>query len=372
MTEWTAQIHLSDKVFKTIKWFTKNFDNEVGAIGIGEIKGGMLYVEKLFFPTQIVNGMHVHFKPEDWGPLMTEMKDDEWQKVIFYWHKHPDGSAKASPGDEDDTIDVFMDETSGRKIFGFLQTCNKDGKMDYEARIEQREPIWTTISDVLLVTDEDEKIEKACQKIIKEKITEGTASASEQPGWKNITNNFSNEPKTNYNFGGRDTINYDSPRSKAYITTIGSPPIKLSSIKTPYNIMSDLKKKSEEEYGMVFDVEQKNGNIKVQICTRMEEWIDNYVNRHDLKARIAKVDKKAQSDETIIYNIQTKKKCLDEVYTIFKGLEEYFWEGYKEIAITNASLKEIAEEEEGDHQTKTFNTGFINNKSNPDPMYYRH
>ena len=119
--------------FEIIQWFTKHFDNEIGALGVGQVKNGEMVISKLVFPTQIINGAHVHFKPTDWASVVAELTDDEFKNIIFYWHKHPDNCPGASSGDEEDTFDVFMGEESKRKIFGFLQTANSPTGMKYEA-----------------------------------------------------------------------------------------------------------------------------------------------------------------------------------------------------------------------------------------------
>ena len=150
------------------------------------MKGGVLFVERLVFPNQIVNGAHVHFKPEDWGTVIANTTDDEFQRINFYWHKHPDGMPGASQGDEDDTFDVFMPEDTERKFFGFMQTCKKSGGgMDYEGRIEMRDPIFASITNVKMVTNEDLKIESECLRIIKKHITDGNEYSGSQPGFKN-------------------------------------------------------------------------------------------------------------------------------------------------------------------------------------------
>jgi len=151
-------------------------------LGVGDIRDGEIYVEKMVFPTQIVNGAHVHFKPSDWAEIIKELTMEEMSRICFYWHKHPDNMPGCSQGDEDDTFDVFMDPSAGRRVFGFLQTANSSTGIKYEARIEMRKPIWASITDVQIYTDADSQIETECLKIIEDKITTGYASASSQPG----------------------------------------------------------------------------------------------------------------------------------------------------------------------------------------------
>lgn len=180
MAEHKAKVVLSLEAHRQIEWFTKNFDKEIGAVGNVKLKTEegekYFYVEKLFFPRQKVSGATVHFKPEDWGSLI---KNKEFLAVMgdiaFYWHKHP-GSAAHSSTDEEDTFETFMSPEAKRKYFVFLQTANKtNGETDFEARIDLRSPIRTTILDkdiqiLYELPPEDKALEETCKKIIEECI----------------------------------------------------------------------------------------------------------------------------------------------------------------------------------------------------------
>ena len=181
------RIILEPKPAKLIRWFTENWDKEIGAMGVGRIEDGGIIVEKLAFPNQIVNGAHVHFTPEGWTPIIKELTETELSKIVFYWHKHPDNCPGASSTDEEDTFDAFMAPEAKRKIFGFLQTSLKDttsGAIVYEARIAIAKPIRINTTDVELIFMDDDKIRKECEKIIKDKVTEGNKYSSDQPGIK--------------------------------------------------------------------------------------------------------------------------------------------------------------------------------------------
>jgi len=179
------RIILDVKPTKIIRWFTQNWDKEIGALGVGEVIKGNIFVKKLVFPDQVVNGAHVHFTPENWKPVIEELSVEELGKVIFYWHKHPDNSPSASSTDEENTFDAFMAPEAKRKIFGFLQTSLKDttsGTIDYEARIAISKPIRLHTTDVELVFMDNNEIEKECKEIIDKRVTEGYKGPSDQPG----------------------------------------------------------------------------------------------------------------------------------------------------------------------------------------------
>lgn len=176
-----ARIVLKQEVAKIINWLTRNYDNEIGAIGLGEMKEidgyPSIYIEELLFPEQEVTSATVSIKPESWVKLRKEHGADKLNRMMFYWHRHPDGSAHHSGTDEEDTFGSFMSDKSKRKYFAFLQTAESDGKIVHEARIDLREPIRVTIEDkdielITELTDEDKKLIEFCEKTIEEKVTE--------------------------------------------------------------------------------------------------------------------------------------------------------------------------------------------------------
>ena len=65
MAEEKAIVMLSNDVYRKIRWFTENYENEIGAVGTVSIrqqeKEKYFYVEKLFFPQQAVTGSTVEF-----------------------------------------------------------------------------------------------------------------------------------------------------------------------------------------------------------------------------------------------------------------------------------------------------------------------
>jgi len=169
MTKYRGTIVLKKKPYKIIEWLTMNFDKEIGAIGIGQVEDGILYVEKLFFPKQEVTAAHVHIDPAGFGDIIRELSMEDLGRINFYWHKHPDGYAGHSGGDEEETIDVFMDESYGRKIMGFLVTSNYSGTMKQDCRIEIRDPVWASIESQA-ISEEDTAVEEECRKILEKCI----------------------------------------------------------------------------------------------------------------------------------------------------------------------------------------------------------
>lgn len=264
---------------KIIKWFTHNFDKEVGALGIGELRDGELIVERLVFPTQIVNGAHVHFKPEDWGPIITELSDEEISKICFYWHKHP-GSASASQGDEEDTFDVFMDPSSERPFFGFMQTGTKfNNQFDYEARIELRDPVCCSITDVEIVTDENDEIEELCQKIIEDKITTGNASASDQPGMK------ANKQE-------------------------------LAKPVTPNKKSVKMSKKT------IFEVKNSNGKLILEMSPYFVNGISEMLDGELFSQYVRTYSADIKNTDASIITVFPQKKCIKKLYKKFKSIRD--------------------------------------------------
>ena len=169
MTKTTGAIIMKPQDWKIIEHMTLNYDKEIGAFGVGEVKDGEIIINKLVFPEQTVNSAHVHIGVDDWSSLVKELTPEEFGKVIFYWHKHPNGSATSSQGDEDDTYDAMMDKPKGPKVMGFLVTSNCGGKIEQDCRIEMRKPIVSSIP-AQAISIEDASMEKKCEKIIQEKI----------------------------------------------------------------------------------------------------------------------------------------------------------------------------------------------------------
>lgn len=183
-----AKLVLSNDVYKRIKWLTHNWDKEIGAVGIGNIKQkdeeNYFYIEKLFFPEQKVTGASIQFTPAMWKNLI---KNPEFMErmgdMCFYWHKHP-GSAGSSGNrkergnyeydwnDEESTFETFMAPEAKRRWFAFMQTAPKDnGGLDVETRIDVRVPVRYTIEhkDIDLkyeLPPEDKSLEEEMKNII--------------------------------------------------------------------------------------------------------------------------------------------------------------------------------------------------------------
>lgn len=281
MTKYKAVIKFLEEPMRIIKWFTKNFDDEVGALGIGELKDGIMVIERLVFPKQLVNGVHVHFTFADWAPIIRELSVEDVGKIIFYWHKHP-GDAGASDGDETDTFDTFMPEKDcPRPFFGFMQTATTySGNFEYEARIEMRDPIWTTIEDVKIMTDEDYSAEEECRKIIKERITFGNATAEDQP------------------------------------TAKSSKSIKTTKIETIKEIADD-----NHDNTPTFEVCKKNGNVELTVSEYFEGWITDILAEPGVDCWIKKY-KKRVGDTKITFDIQPTRKNINSLFDHFHALEK--------------------------------------------------
>jgi len=191
MTKHNGIVILKKDVHKTIEWMTKNYDKEIGAFGIGEIKNNEIVIEKLVFTKQTVNCVHVNILAEDWGEIVKELSVEELGKIIFYWHKHPNNCTSSSQGDEDETYDVLMDEKTDRQLMVFMVTSLDSGKMSYETRIEIRKPIRATIEG-RVYTEEDKSYEELCKKIIDEKVKK------EEPKKEITVYDYSNKFSSDY------------------------------------------------------------------------------------------------------------------------------------------------------------------------------
>ena len=316
MTKYKAFLRLAERPYKIIRWFTKNWDKEIGALGIGEMKDGELFVERLLFPKQIVNGAHVHFKPEDWKDIVLNTTDEEFSKIIFYWHKHPDNMPSASQGDEDDTFDVFMPEDTDRNFFGFMQTsATRSGGMDYEARIEMRNPLFASITDVELITNEDDAVAEECKKIVDDYITKGNASASDQPGATTETGDDEKGKTTTVSFP-KDTEDNDIASA-------------------------------------IFEVRKKHGQIMVKISDFLEPWIDQLLEDDVLSILIKDTETEITEDNVFTKVINPKKKKGKEIYKYFKAMENELCEKTTMDTLENAVGVDNYDKEKVEEETKT-------------------
>ena len=329
MTKYKAQIKMAEKPFNIIKWFTKHWDKEIGALGIGEMKDGELYVERLLFPKQKVSGSHVHFKPEDWGSIVRELTDEEFSKIIFYWHKHPDNMPGASQGDEDETFDVFMPIDTDRPFFGFLQTSqSRNGGMEYEGRIEMRQPLFASITDVELLTIGDESIIEECNKIIEDCVTEGYASGKDQPGFK--------EEK--------------------------SPEIKNDIVK-PIAIKREIGDEDDDiDKDPIFTAYKKNGQVLVKISTFFETWVDSLLEEMDDNIDDIITEFPSTGEDYVIKIINPKKKKYSIIFDYFKNMENTLHDNQvvKSLEKTLGTEESDKEKIEAEKERRVMETNWLN------------
>ena len=295
------QIILNLKPAKIIRWFTEHWDKEVGALGVGKVENGNIIVEKLVFPTQVVNGAHVHFEPEDWRPVMEELTVEELGKIIFYWHKHPDNCVTASSTDEENTFEAFMAPEAKRKLFGFLQTAMKTGgSIDYEARIAIAKPIRVNTTDVELVMMDDNSVKKECEKIIKKKLTEGNKNTSDQPGMIPVTT-----------------------------TPVQS---SLPNIVTTTEVVRPVSKSTKDLscYVKDFKVEEKHGAIVIIYSPWYVSCVDSELNSKETMEMCSKFSHKVcESTGSFMTILQPKKKMIKPLLAVWEKIVEQV-ENYEE------------------------------------------
>lgn len=300
MTIRNGTIRIKKEPWQIIEWFTRNFNNEIGALGIGTIINNEMVIEKLVFPNQIVSGAHVHFKPEDWSEICSELTDEEFSNIIFYWHKHPNGSVGASSGDEENTFDVFMGKEADRPIFGFLQTAYSkvNNNIQVEARLEIRQPVIATLLDVRLIAEQDSEIETTCKSIIKKYITIGNEFSTYQP-------EASKEPMIR-------EYGYTTPPTNLFEKTIWDT--------TP------TKNTEVEDTNFFMNVYIQNGQVIIDTVETFKEMIQELLN-NELSNQVSyfNISKNAIGDTQI--KIFPKKKCIHDIYKYFYQLaSEMFYE----------------------------------------------
>ena len=286
MTKYNPEIVLTKEVADIIRWFTMNYDNEIGALGRAEFIDGRFVVDKLYFPKQKVTPSHVSFTPADW-PL-AEIGDDHG-KICFYWHKHPEGSASPSTDDEENSFKALMPEDTEKKYHGFLITAPNNTKTDmvYYARIDLREPLWATIENCSLHIEDESGVEEYCQNILTEKVT---------IGYQHNTNKT-----TNY---------FDKPNAYKYPYT--TPAL------TPLN-----NDKTDKD---VLEVKQKNGIVSVTTNNeRVQEMF-----KYDMDDIVQTITNIKHPNGLLEYSLKPKKKKLSETLERISAIkllteEEKLW-----------------------------------------------
>ena len=319
-----ARMVLAPRVSKIIKWLTFNYDREIGAIGLGEIKNidgyPSFYVEELYFPEQEVTGVTVSISAAG----MVKAKDELGEKMnrmMFYWHRHPSGSAGCSGTDEEDTFASFMSDKAGRKYFTFLQTAEKDGAIVHEARIDVRDPFRVTITNDNIdlkveLTEEDKLVEELCEAAIKEKVTEKTY-----------------DTKANYNYNN----NYTKPKSKKGETDNKKAIQELFNLKTePQETLSSVF--TEGGYN---DIDKSamafvNGEVQVMCGEKFAEVLDKNLKDNIMGfARSHKKVKYISKEGWWVYKIQPAANSYDKLKSELTAI----YKDYKnEIDLDNEDL----------------------------------
>ncbi len=171
-----------------INWFRLNYDKEIGGFISGEIKDGVIVLEKLLIPEQEVGSASVKMKGKDLVKLRQEY-GDECKRIIGEWHSHNTMMASWSGIDEDDFIKPF---TENRDLSIFVVSgCN-----GHLVRLEVRKPFFMSIDKIPFIVEENAKVKRWCEREIKKKLAETDYISS------NTTNPWDDDFKEINNFDG--------------------------------------------------------------------------------------------------------------------------------------------------------------------------
>ena len=354
MSKSKARIVLHPRVAKTIKWLTHNFDKEIGAVGLGEIKDidgyPSFYVDELLFPKQEVTSATVSIKPESWVELRKEYGAEKLTRMMFYWHRHPSGSAGCSGTDEEDTFGTFMSDKAGRKYFVFLQTATSGTGIVHEARIDVRDPFRVTITngDIDLVTElsEDEKeIKKMCEDVIENKVTEKIYQTTTTT-WDNKTWNSYSKPKTFEQYKKEESL----AKTKSLVDVNNEALKKLFNFKQqPQAILGDIflnKDFSDETKTAIAFV---NGEVQVMCGNEFAKVLDNELRDKILGfAREHKKTEYLAKEGWWIYKIQPAANSYDKLKLEMEGIYMRYKDEINEDNnyVENETNKFIIEEQE--------------------------
>ncbi len=152
---------LNDK----LRWFTCNYENEIGGWLTGEITEDKIIIKDLLVPRQEVSSGSVDTE----GKALIELRKeygDRCLQIIGHWHSHNTMSAFWSHTDE-----TFMETfTAPRGKAVFIVSSKKDGHL---VRFEMSKPIKVILDSLNYeIIGENKELIETCQKIIKDKVIE--------------------------------------------------------------------------------------------------------------------------------------------------------------------------------------------------------
>ncbi len=164
---YNIEIKIKKEVEDKIQWFTNNYEEEIGAFLIGDIKKEVITIDGMLFYHQEVSMGSTEVEPKDLVKLRKEY-GNECLRIIGHFHSHNTMGVFWSGTDKE-----FMESYSKtRDITLFLVASKKDR---HKIKLVIRKPFEISLDnlDYEIIWD-DKKFEDDLKKVIKEKVTERT------------------------------------------------------------------------------------------------------------------------------------------------------------------------------------------------------
>lgn len=157
------QILVKKEVDDKIRWFTHNYEEEIGAFLTGEVKDGNIIIDGLLFPHQDVTSGSVDTDAKNLVRLRKEY-GDECLRIIGHWHSHNTMGAFWSGTD-----DTFMETYSKTKDVSVFFVSSKNSR--HRTAVVLNKPFEMMIDNLGYEVEwNNEAFEDDLRKIIKDKV----------------------------------------------------------------------------------------------------------------------------------------------------------------------------------------------------------
>lgn len=132
------KIYIRQSLLNKLNYITNTYSHEVGGYLLGEIKGGIIYLQDLLIPRQNVSSTSVEITPESQLELRRTYRD-KCNRIIGHWHSHHTMGAFWSATDEENMKNFMI----RKDLFIFLVTSTTNHKV----RVSLRDPLNFDIDD---------------------------------------------------------------------------------------------------------------------------------------------------------------------------------------------------------------------------------
>jgi len=164
------EVTIEQDVLDQIEVITSEYENELGALLLGEITKEGVHVDGLIYPKQSVSKSAVDIEAKDYLKARKENEKD-WKRVIGFWHSHNTMSSFWSSGDEDGHIKL-MGSAKDLSVFIVSSYSTSNKTFDHRVRVQINAPFKITLDELPLFKEVEDRseVKKRVEKIIKDVV----------------------------------------------------------------------------------------------------------------------------------------------------------------------------------------------------------